>query len=182
MNTLLRLAIPVAAAFAVAAGAHAQEMHDAMPQGAPAMPADTGGMAAMHGGMNTPLPPVAHRIEAPAGAFGITLPDLGVDIIAVRTTAAGGLLDLRYRVLDPVKAKPLMDPRVPLRLIDPGNGTEMEVPMDEQVGALRQSATHLRPGEVLVSLFGNPGRTLKKGDKVNLRVGDLEVVGLTIEG
>lgn len=152
-------------------------MPGAMPQGG------EHDMATMPGGAEAaPLALAARHIAAPPGAFGLALPDLGVEIIAVRLSAAGGLLDLRYRVVDPAKARPLMDQRVPIGLIDPRTGSVSRVPMDEQVGALRQSGTNVRPGQVLATLFSNPGRALKKGDLINLRLGDLEVTGLIIQG
>lgn len=130
----------------------------------------------------TSLAAPARRIAAPPGAFGMKLPDLGVEIIAVRLSAAGAMLDLRYRVIDPEKAKPLMDDRITVGLVDPRTGAVATVPVDEQVGALRQHGSNIRPGQVLATLFGNPGRMLRKGDIVNLRLGDLEVTGLTIQG
>jgi len=111
----------------------------------------------------------------------VALPELGVEIIAVRLSAAGGMLDLRYRVLDPARAKPLMDPAVPISLID-ASGAELRIPVDEQVGSLRQSGTKIRAGQVLANLFDNPGRAVRKGGKITLRLGALEVVGLIVEG
>lgn len=126
--------------------------------------------------------PAAHTIEVPPGATGIALPSLGVEIIAVRLSAAGGLLDLRYRVIDPSRAKPLMDSAVPISLVDQDTGSELQIPVDDQIGALRQSGTRIQPGQVLANLFANPNHTVKKGGKVNLRLGDLVVAGLTVEG
>ncbi len=137
-------------------------------------------MGDMHHHASTPTP-ITHRIDVPDGAHGVALPELGVEIVAVRMSAANTMLDLRYRVLDPAKAKPLMDPAVPISLIDQGTGAAGEVPVDEQVGALRQSGHQIRPGQVLAALFGNPGGAVRKGSKVNLRLGDLEVTGLTIQ-
>ena len=137
-------------------------------------------MGDMHHHAPTPTP-ITHRIDVPNGANGVALPELGVEIVAVRMTAANTMLDLRYRVLDPAKAKPLMDPAVPISLIDQGTGAAGEVPVDEQVGALRQSGHQIRPGQTMAALFGNPGGAVRKGSKVNLRLGDLEVTGLTIQ-
>lgn len=140
------------------------------------------GMDGIHGHAQPPLAAPVRQIAALPGAFGLALPELGVEIIAVRLSAAGAMLDLRYRVIDPEKAKPLMDERVSVGLVDPRTGAVATVPVDEQVGALRQHGTNIRPGQVLATLFGNPGRLLKKGDIVNLRLGDLEITGLTIQG
>ena len=136
----------------------------------------------MMGMADKPLSAPTQRIQVPKGEAGIALPALGVEIVAVRLTVAHSMLDLRYRIIDPSKAGPMMDPKVPMHLIDPGTGEVMRIPMDEQVGTLRQSGVHIRPGQTLASLFANPRRALKKGDLVNLRVGDLEIDGLTLEG
>jgi hypothetical protein len=185
MTTRLLLAIPVAAALAAAAGAQAQDTTQAMPGMAhedASMPPAMGGMDGMHGGSDKPLPPVTNHVDVHPGDFGVSIPELGVEIIAVRLSAAGGLLDLRYRVLDVDKAKPLMDTAVPAQIVDPRTGSAGTVPMDEKVGSLRQNASRLRPGQVLAVLFGNPERALKKGDKVNLRLGGWEIAGLSIQG
>lgn len=134
-----------------------------------------------HDGHTAP-PSTRHRIVVPPDAKTIALPELGIEIIAVHLSAAGQMIDLRYRVLDPVKAKPLMDPAVPITLFEQTSGSDLQVPVDEDFGALRQSGTQVRPGQVLASLFGNAGGVVKKGGKINLRLGDLEVVGLTVEG
>lgn len=189
MTKPLLLAIPVVAAIAAVAGAHAQDNTQitpgmAQPMPGPsqetAMPHPMGGMAGMHA--EKPLPPVTHHVDVHPGDFGVTIPELGVEIIAVRLSAAGGLLDLRYRVVDVDKAKPLMNAAVPIQILDPRTGAAGFVPMDEKVGPLRQNANQLRPGQVLAVLFGNPDRALKKGDKVNVRLGGWEIAGLSIQG
>ena len=134
-----------------------------------------------HGTAPTPVA-VTHEITVPDGATRIALPELGVEIVAIHMSAADTMLDLRYRVLDPARAKPLLGSSMPISIVDPASGVAMTVPVDEQVGALRQSGTNIRPGQVLAALFGNPGGAIHKGSKINLRLGDLEIVGLTVEG
>lgn len=141
-------------------------------------------MQAMHGHMHGGgiLPPVARHVEAPPNAASVALPELGVEIVAIHLSAAGNLVDLRYRVVDTDKAKPLVSAAMPTVLIDPRSGAEGQVPVDEKVGALRQNGNQVRPGQVLAVLFGNPDHALKKGDRILLRFGDWEVAGLSIQG
>ena len=134
----------------------------------------------MHGG--GPVPPVMHRIEATPGSAGLMVPELGVEIVAIHLSAAGSLVDLRYRVIDVEAAKLLMQASTPTVLIDPRTGAEGQVPVDEKVGALKQNANRVRPGQVLAVLFGNPEKALKKGDQVVIRLGGYEIAGLAIQG
>ncbi len=107
---------------------------------------------------------------------------LGVKIRAVRLSAAGFMLDLRYRVLDADKAAPMLDRKVQPYLLD-SRGARLGVPASPKVGALRSTR---RGGEILMDrdysmLFGNPGRYLKQGSKITLVVGEQKIENLTIE-
>ena len=46
----------------------------------------------------------------------------GAEIVGVRLTAGGFMIDFRYRVLDPVKASALFDPKVRPYLIEDSSG------------------------------------------------------------
>jgi hypothetical protein len=105
--------------------------------------------------------------------------DLGVEILGVVPTAAGYMLDLRFRVLDPAKAAPLLDAGVGPRLIDDADHVLM-VPADRKVGRLRNTPKHVAPGMVLAVLFANPGRLLVAGDEVDVAFGDVVLEDLVI--
>jgi hypothetical protein len=106
---------------------------------------------------------------------------LGVEIRGVRLSAAGFMLDLRYRVLDAAKAAPLLDRKVHPYLLDQ-SGARFGVPFSPKIGALRST----RRGEILLDrdysmLFGNPGRYLQQGSKITLVVGEQKIENLTVE-
>ena len=120
-------------------------------------------------------PSRAAGAEAPRGEG--TCPDgsaesLGVQVLNLRRVAGGYMLDLRYRVLDPVQAADVVDRSGDLRLVDPVRGAEFRVPSPPKVGSLRQSTPRPERGRVYFALFANPGRFLRPGDPVTVRLGD----------
>lgn len=114
------------------------------------------------------------RAETPA--------DFGIEIVGMRLAAAGTMLDFRVRVVEPEKAARFTDRAVSPELVDSETGVVLIVPAPEKVGSLRQHTRHLRKGQVLTSLFTNPGRVVKAGGKVSLRMGDLHLENIPVEG
>jgi hypothetical protein len=83
-------------------------------------------------------------------------------------------------VLDADRAKPLSDKKVDPSLIDPQAGVKLVVPSLEQVGQLRQSATP-EAGKSYWMAFSNSGRLVKRGDHVNVVIGQFHADGLIVE-
>lgn len=100
--------------------------------------------------------------------------DLGVKVQAVRLTAAGYMLDVRYEVLDEGKAASMIDRRLEPFLIDEASGQRLPVPSSPKLGPIRQIASGARPivGQTYFVLFKNPGRMLEPGAKVTLVLGE----------
>jgi hypothetical protein len=106
----------------------------------------------------------------------------GIRVEALRLSAAGYILDFRYRVVDPAKAAPLLDGKQRPYLLDV-RGAKLGVPDTPILGSLRQTQ---RNGKVSTDhsyfiLFANPARYLRSGDGVTLVVGDAKLPGLTVE-
>ena len=106
----------------------------------------------------------------------------GIRPEALRLSAAGYVLDFRYRVVDPARAAPLLDGRKRPFLVD-GRGASLGVPDTPILGSLRQTS---RNGKVATDhsyfiIFANPGKYLRSGDRVTLVVGDSKVTDLTVE-
>lgn len=121
-------------------------------------------------------PPHAATPTAPPHA--IAAPAFGIEFIDTRLSAAGSLVDLRYRVLDPDKAAPLLDRKVRPVLVHVESGRRYYVPQPPIVGALRQTTRGgqaPQPGRTYFMLFANPDRALKTGDTLALFVGDQRV-------
>jgi hypothetical protein len=119
-----------------------------------------------------------------AAPVGITLENLGVELVGVRLSASDFLIDLRYRIKDATKAQPLLEKKLQPVLVNDANGDRFYIPQVPKVGALRQSATAkqpAQPGRVYFMLFANPDRKLRSGEKVTLYVGDSVVKGLEVQ-
>lgn len=104
----------------------------------------------------------------------------GVRLQNVRLTAAGHMLDLRYEVLDAVKAKPLFVRKTKPVLRVERSGLETGVLSPPKTGPLRNS-NDPKAGRSYFIVFPNPGREIATGDAVTLAIGDFRVCGLQVE-
>jgi hypothetical protein len=93
---------------------------------------------------------------------------------------SGQIIRFTYRVLDAEKAKPLNDKKVEPSLIDPEAGVKLVVPSLDQVGQLRQTATP-EAGKSYWMAFSNKGRLVKRGDRVDVVIGQFHASGLLVE-
>ena len=107
----------------------------------------------------------------------------GVKLTGVHLAGSGYLIDVRYRVLDPVKAQPLLDRKLRPVLIDEATGNRFYVPAPPIVGALRQTARNkvIHTDKTYFMLFANPDRRLQPGANVTLYVGDQKFANLRVE-
>lgn len=106
---------------------------------------------------------------------------LGIEILGVRLTAAGYLIDLRYRVTDVDKALPWMNRQAKAYLIDEATGAKLYVPSPPKVGPLRQTSRRPLASRAYFMMFANPGGFVKAGAKVTVVVGDLRLENLVVE-
>jgi hypothetical protein len=104
----------------------------------------------------------------------------GVDSLSVKTVESGEMIRFAYQVLDPNKAKMLNDKKFAPALIDPQAGVSLVVPAMEQVGILRQSAPP-EAGKFYWMAFSNSGMHVKRGDRVNVVIGQFRADGLVVD-
>lgn len=106
----------------------------------------------------------------------------GVEIVALRLTAEGNMIDLRYRIVDPDRAAFLVDRTIKAYLLDQASGRAVGVPNTAKVGPLRQTTKYGKPpaDRVFFMLFANPGRFIEAGSELTLAVGDLRVENLIV--
>jgi hypothetical protein len=104
----------------------------------------------------------------------------GVDSLSVKWTESGEVIRFAYRVLDPNKAKVLNDKKFEPSLVDPTKGVKLVVPSLEKVGQLRQSSTP-EAGKSYWMAFSNKGRLVKKGDHVDVLIGQFKADGLVVD-
>jgi hypothetical protein len=107
---------------------------------------------------------------------------LGIRMEGLRLSAAGYILDFRYRVLDPAKAAPLLDRKVRPYLLDEASGAQLGVPDTAKLGQLRTTGRNkVRPEQDYFILFANPGRFVQAGNRMTLVMGDLRIENLVVQ-
>jgi hypothetical protein len=142
---------------------------------APAAPAKPAAQPAV-AGTPTRLPPVM----IPRRAAMYYESAWGVDSLKVKAAESGELIRFTYRVLDPAKSAMLNDKKFEPSLIFPGGHVKLTIPALENVGELRQSSTPIA-GKSYWMAFSNPSRTVKRGDRVDIEIGQFRAEGLVVE-
>jgi hypothetical protein len=128
------------------------------------LPADTGGEK---------KEPAAENVVSPEQQWGIRIRN-------VRITAAGHMIDFRYRVIDPDKAVTLLQKDTKAFMIDQKTGKQLTVPRT-RLGPLRQTTVKPAPNRDYTILFANTGNLVKAGDSVTIVIGDFKAENLTVE-
>jgi hypothetical protein len=103
----------------------------------------------------------------------------GVEVRGIRRTAAGHMLDFRYRVVDAVKAAPLFERKTKPSLTVQDSGIHLAVPVPPTVGPLRNSNPPLE-GRTYFILFGNPDGYVKSNQLVTVEIGEFRVENLAV--
>jgi hypothetical protein len=126
-----------------------------------------------------PLPPypLKPRLAAKIGK------KWGIEIVALRPTAAGRMIDFRYRILDPGKAAALTARSARPYLIDHDTGWKLAVPVSSKLGPLRQTVKYGEPpaDRVFFILFPNPDRSIRSGDEVTVVIGDFKLKHVSVQ-
>jgi hypothetical protein len=133
---------------------------------------------------NMPTPAAAVVAAADAQPALWVSDTFGVEVQGARLSANGYVIDMRYRILDAAKAKPLLDRKVQPVLVDEANGNRFYVPQPPIVGTLRQTSRNNAvavPGKTYFMIFANPDQRLKAGNTVTLYIGDQHFGNLRIE-
>jgi len=104
----------------------------------------------------------------------------GVDSLEVKWAESGEVIRFKYRVLDAEKAKALNDKAAVPSLEDPSAGVSLVIPSLENIGQLRQTGMP-EAGTSYWMAFSNKGRVVKRGDRVNVVVGQFRANGLVVD-
>ena len=95
-------------------------------------------------------------------------------------TAAGNMVDFRYRVLDPKKADTLFTKETRPFLIHEASGKVLAVPRTAKVGPL-MSTYHHKPNRIYWMFFGNMTGLVNAGDKVSVVIGEFQTGNITVQ-
>ena len=100
----------------------------------------------------------------------------GVQLVRIAVTGGGGMLDLRYRVLDPDKAIVVHDKQKPPTIVDETSGQSASRPWMPHHGGSK-----LDFARTYYELIVNPGGIIKRGDRVTLVVGDMRLAHVVVQ-
>jgi hypothetical protein len=105
----------------------------------------------------------------------------GIELMSLRLTSAGYMVDFRYRVLNEKKAEYLMRKDIKPYLMDPETGKKLYVPSHPKVGPMRAVSQEAKPGRSYFILFSNTEGVITTGKTVTIVIGDLKIKGLTVQ-
>ena len=104
----------------------------------------------------------------------------GVRPLNVRLTGSDHFLDFRYRVTDSEKAAAVLSRKEKAFLIHEETEKVFPVPVTK-LGPLRATAVEPKSYRNYAILFNNSDKSIKKGDKVTIVIGDFRAEHLTVE-
>jgi hypothetical protein len=99
----------------------------------------------------------------------------GVRIVRVAVSGAGGLVDLRYQVVDSEKAASVHSSTTPPLVIDERSGAV--------IGRLFMGHIHSQKPKVGLTyylLFDNPGDVVRSGNRVTVQLGDARLAHVRV--
>jgi hypothetical protein len=101
---------------------------------------------------------------------------VGVRIVHVAVTGEGGLLDLRFQVVDPNVAANIHDAANPPAIVDEGTGVVAD--------SLLMGHSHTSPfkqGVTYYLIFEDPGNVIQRGGTVSVLLGDAQVEHVQVQ-
>ena len=116
----------------------------------------------------TALPPAAFEEET------------GIRIVRIAAVGGGGIIDLRFQVLDPDKALGVHDKQSPLTLVDEGSGNVLRAAFHgKHSGGTAQIG--LNPGATYYLLFANSEGLLQRRDLASVALGDVRLEHVRVQ-
>lgn len=124
----------------------------------------------------------SQEVSSPKELSGTEIAEkFGIEVVALRSTAAGHMLDFRFRVVDLEKAMPFFREDIKPYLVDQASGKSLNVPVPAKLGPMRPTGRNPKLGVTYWMFFGNPG-LVEPGDKVTIAIGDYRLTDLVVQG
>jgi len=114
--------------------------------------------------------------RAPADPVQAQAWEQGIEILGVEFLAGGDFVRLNYRVVDFQKAKRMLQGEI--NLVPEGADRALPVASTGRLGPLRQRPSST--GRPQFMLFTNYARTLAKGGRATLQVGEHRITGIPV--
>jgi hypothetical protein len=90
------------------------------------------------------------------------------------------MLDMRFQVVNPEKARPILDKGKKAFLLDQASGKALSVPVTK-AGSWRQTTSKPEAGRIYFVLFGNPNKLVKENNKVTVVIGDFKKNDIVVD-
>jgi hypothetical protein len=100
----------------------------------------------------------------------------GVRLVRVAVSGDGGLIDLRYQVIDPDRANAVHDAKTPPTLVDERTGLVVNQLL---MGHMHHGV--LKAGQTYYLIFENPGNLVQRGSRVAVQLGDARVAHIRVQ-
>lgn len=108
----------------------------------------------------------------------------GIKLYGIRWTAAGYMLEMKFRVLEPDKAFPLLKRDIKRHVVVEKSGAVLEVPFTQKLGSLKstvRTSNMVKKDYNYIALFANPEKHVNPGDKVTLVIGNFMAENLIVQ-
>ncbi|MET0065252.1 MAG: hypothetical protein ABW076_02805 [Candidatus Thiodiazotropha sp.] len=131
-------------------------------------------------------PPVAQKVTLPALVSEEKAREIadrwGIELVSLRLTAAGYMIDFRFRVLDVDKSRVFFSSEVKPQLLVEKSNAKLPVPMAAKVGAFRTTdrGRNIKPNKTYYIVFANPDAHVKSGETVTMMVGEFKEAHLVV--
>jgi len=125
------------------------------------------------GSSANPPPPQWHRPSVSASGLAERS---GVRLVRVAVTGGGGLLDLRYQVVDPSKAVAVHEAQTPPAIIDERTGLVLSRLL---MGHAHHGA--LKPAVSYYLIFENTGNWVRRGSEVTVLLGAAQLEHVVVK-
>lgn len=102
--------------------------------------------------------------------------ETGIRVVRVNIASGGGIVNLRYQVVDPDKAVIVHAKESPPGIVDEANGQLLNIPFHSHT-----NSRELRTGTVYSILINNTGGVLKPGSLVTVLVGEARLEHVVVQ-
>jgi hypothetical protein len=117
----------------------------------------------------------AESSNDPRAAQAAFAQETGVWIVGVAVIAGGGMVDLRYQVVDPDKSVIVHDDEYPPGLLIESTGQVVNTPYHDH------SAFESHQGVIYHEMIMNPGGVLKTGDEITVMIGQTRLEHVIVQ-
>jgi hypothetical protein len=120
------------------------------------------------------VPPAA--VEGPHVSAAGLVQRSGVRISQLAISGGGGLVDLRYQVVDPEKANSVHDRATPPVLVDERTGLLVN---ELLMGHMHKG--QMKAGQTYYLIFVNPGNLVRRGTPMTVQLGNAQVAHVRVQ-